>query len=224
MRSVGYIGGRSINLALSTRGWTALEKVGLTQEIEAISIPMYGRVIHQKDGSTDYQPYGKENEAIYSVSRGELNKRLVELADNFDNVKFHFNQFCQNVDLQKGEATFLNTETQQLTSVKDEMIIGTDGAFSKVRASMYTMPRFDYQQFYINYGYKELTIPAGPNGSFLIDKKANARASETLLPFICSLFFLRCSPFLLMVFVYYIILVYFEHIVMSMSLCPQGIF
>jgi len=123
MRSVGYIGGRSINLALSTRGWTALEKVGLTQEIEAISIPMYGRVIHQKDGSTDYQPYGKENEAIYSVSRGELNKRLVELADNFDNVKFHFNQFCQNVDLQKGEATFLNTETQQLTSVKDEMII-----------------------------------------------------------------------------------------------------
>jgi kynurenine 3-monooxygenase len=172
MRSVGYIGGRSINLALSTRGWTALEKVGLTQEIEAISIPMYGRVIHQKDGSTDYQPYGKENEAIYSVSRGELNKRLVELADNFDNVKFHFNQFCQNVDLQKGEATFLNTETQQLTSVKDEMIIGTDGAFSKVRASMYTMPRFDYQQFYINYGYKELTIPAGPNGSFLIDKNA----------------------------------------------------
>jgi len=172
MRSVEYIGGRSINLALSTRGWTALEKVGLTKEIEAISIPMYGRVIHQKDGSTDYQPYGKENEAIYSVSRGELNKKLVELADNHDNVNFHFNHFCQNVDLQKSEATFLDTSTQKLTTVKDEMIIGTDGAFSRVRASMYTMPRFDYQQFYINYGYKELTIPAGPNGSFLIEKFA----------------------------------------------------
>ena len=101
MRKVGYIGGRSINLALSTRGWTALEKIGLADEIHKIAIPMYGRTIHSIDGSIHYQPYGKENQAIYSVSRGELNQRLVELADSFPEIDFHFEHFCKNVDFKK---------------------------------------------------------------------------------------------------------------------------
>lgn len=172
MRKVGYIGGRSINLALSQRGWSAIEKVGLKDEINEIAIPMYGRVIHQRDGSKDYQPYGKENQAIYSVSRGELNKKLVELADNFENVSFHFDHFCTHVDFDNNKAIFNQANTTKSVEVSSDLILATDGAYSKVRLAMQGLQRFNYWQHYIDYGYKELTIPAGPENSFLIEKNA----------------------------------------------------
>ncbi len=172
MRKHGYIGGRSINLALSTRGWTALEKIGLSDEIEKIAIPMFGRTIHMADGKVNYQPYGKENQAIYSVSRGELNKRLVELADSFENVDFHFNHFCQKINFDDSQANFIHTESNLEVNVKSDLIMGTDGAFSKVRAAMQSLPRFQYSQYYIDYGYKELHFPSGPNGEFLLDKNS----------------------------------------------------
>lgn len=171
-RAVGYVGGRSINLALSVRGWTALEKIGLKEEVEKIAIPMYGRTIHQKNGVVNYQPYGQDNQAIYSVSRGDLNKRIVELADEFENVHFHFNHFCQKVDFQNKKVYFLNTVNNEELEVDTDWIIGTDGAFSRVRQSMMPLPRFQYSQYYIDYGYKELHIPAGENGQFLIDKNS----------------------------------------------------
>jgi kynurenine 3-monooxygenase len=171
-RAVGYIGGRSINLALSVRGWTALEKIGLKEEVEKIAIPMYGRTIHQKNGEVNYQPYGQDNQAIYSVSRGDLNKRIVELADEFENVHFHFNHFCQKIDFKNKKVHFLNTLNNEELEVDTDWIIGTDGAFSRVRQSMMPLPRFQYSQFYIDYGYKELHIPAGENGQFLIDKRS----------------------------------------------------
>jgi kynurenine 3-monooxygenase len=172
MRQVGYIGGRSINLALSQRGWTALEKIGLSDEIQKIAIPMYGRTIHGIDGSINYQPYGKENQAIYSVSRGELNKRMVELADSFPEVDFHFNHFCKNIDFYSNEICFTTGENNDEVKVNSDFILGTDGAFSKVRAAMQALPRFQYSQYYIDYGYKELFIPAGANGEFLLDKNS----------------------------------------------------
>lgn len=172
MRKVGYIGGRSINLALSTRGWTALEKIGLAEEINKIAIPMYGRTIHGIDGSINYQPYGKKNQAIYSVSRGELNQRMVELADSFPEVDFHFDHFCKNVDFKSNEITFTNTINNQDIKLNTDFILGTDGAFSRVRLAMQALPRFQYSQFYIDYGYKELFIPSGPKGEFLLDKNS----------------------------------------------------
>jgi kynurenine 3-monooxygenase len=172
MRKVGYIGGRSINLALSTRGWTALEKIGLADEIHKIAIPMYGRTIHGIDGSINYQPYGKENQAIYSVSRGELNKRMVELADSFSEVDFHFDHFCKNVDFKNNMITFNQSETNQDIELNSDFVLASDGAFSRVRLAMQAMPRFQYSQYYIDYGYKELFIPAGPNGEFLLDKNS----------------------------------------------------
>lgn len=172
MRKMGYIGGRSINLALSTRGWTALEKIGLADEIHKIAIPMYGRTIHGIDGSINYQPYGKENQAIYSVSRGELNKRMVELADSFPEVDFHFEHFCTNIDFNKNEISFSKGAERTETKVNTDFILGTDGAFSRVRLAMQAVPRFQYSQYYIDYGYKELFIPAGPNGEFLLDKNS----------------------------------------------------
>ena len=81
MRKTDLIAGRSINLALSDRGIKALEEVGLMDEIRKICIPMHGRFMHNTDGSTAYQPYGKEGQYINSVSRGELNCKLIDLAD-----------------------------------------------------------------------------------------------------------------------------------------------
>jgi kynurenine 3-monooxygenase len=81
MRKTSIIAGRSINLALSDRGWRGLEGVGIAEEIKKIGIPMYGRFIHHKDGTTGYQPYGKDNQAIYSVSRADINMKLMDLAE-----------------------------------------------------------------------------------------------------------------------------------------------
>jgi len=137
MRKDGFVGGRSINLAMSTRGWKALEKAGIAEQIKADAVAMNGRMMHAIDGTTTYQPYGKKGQAIYSVSRGGLNLALINIADSYPTVRFHF-----------------------------------DGAFSSVRSTLQRTPRFDYQQDYLDHGYKELEIPAGPNGSFLIEKNA----------------------------------------------------
>ena len=52
--------GRSINLALSTRGLFALEQVGLKEEVVRHAVPMRGRIIHHPDGRLAFQPYGEE--------------------------------------------------------------------------------------------------------------------------------------------------------------------
>ena len=92
MRKISMSAGRSINLALSDRGWKGLEGVGIADEIKKIAIPMYGRSIHHKDGTIVYQPYGKDNQAIYSVSRAEINMKLMDLAEQQPNIKFHFDK------------------------------------------------------------------------------------------------------------------------------------
>ncbi|MCD6018962.1 MAG: FAD-dependent monooxygenase [Bacteroidetes bacterium] len=171
MREADIIAGRSINLALSDRGWRGLEGVGIADEIKKIAIPMYGRSIHMKDGSSTYQAYGKDNQAIYSVSRGGINMRLMDLAEQQPNVKIHFEERCDKIDRRTNELFFHNTNTDTTSHVKSDFILGSDGAFSAVRTQMQLQSdRFDYQQFYIDCGYKELVIPAGANGEHLIEK------------------------------------------------------
>jgi kynurenine 3-monooxygenase len=171
MRKANIVAGRSINLALSDRGWRGLEGVGIADEIKKIAIPMYGRAIHMKDGSSSYQAYGKDNQAIYSVSRGGINMRLMDLAEQQDNVTLHFEERCDKLDRKTNEVTFFNTNSNTSKTVKSDLILGSDGAFSAVRTQMqFQTDRFDYQQFYIDAGYKELVIPAGPNGEHLIEK------------------------------------------------------
>ena len=172
IRQVDFIGGRSINLALSNRGWKALEIVGMTESIEEISIPMSGRMMHSIDGDLSYQAYGKEGEAIYSVSRGELNKRLVLKAAEHPNVKFFFDERCLDVDLDKVEIEFKNEKTGETKRVNGERIYATDGAFSAIRGRMQKTDRFDYSQTYMTHGYKELTIPPNADGSHKLDKNA----------------------------------------------------
>lgn len=173
MRKTVMSAGKSINLALSDRGWKGLEGVGIADEIRKIAIPMYGRFIHHKDGSTAFQPYGKDNQAIYSVSRAEINMRLMDLAEQKAGVKIHFNERCANIHRQSLEAEFENAETHAITKVKSDILFGSDGAFAASRLNMQlTSDRFEYNQHYISAGYKELIIPPGPNGEFKIEKNA----------------------------------------------------
>jgi kynurenine 3-monooxygenase len=170
MRQEKMVAGRSINLALSDRGLLALEKVGLAEEIKKISIPMHGRFIHNLDGSTAFQPYGKEGQYINSVSRAELNEKLISVAEQ-NGVQIIFHEKCTVIDWKENEIEFVNTITENSTDVNADVIFAADGAFSGARLQHQLQhDRFDYQQHYINCGYKELTIPAGPNNSFLMEK------------------------------------------------------
>lgn len=171
MRSKGYAGGRSINLALSHRGWKALELAGVSDLVHERAIPMYGRMIHHVDGTTNYQPYGRKDQAIYSVSRGGLNLALLEAASNVKNITFNFQSACTGVDLDTCALQVADT-TGQLQKKEFDLIFGTDGAYSPVRYSLQHSPRFNYNQHYLEHGYKELTIPAGENGNFLLEKNA----------------------------------------------------
>lgn len=168
-RRADYKGGRSINLALSDRGWKALEKVGLKSAIEEIAIPMYGRMLHDVDGSLSFMPYGKEKQAIYSVSRGELNLRLIEAAAQHPNLNLLFEHGIEKVDFEQQKIMLSTPEGAKESSY--DRIIGADGAFSAVRDSMMkSSDRFNYSQSYIPHGYKELSIPPGKVKKWQIDK------------------------------------------------------
>ena len=172
MRKEDMVAGRSINLALSDRGIKALEEVGLMDEIRKICIPMHGRFMHNTDGSTAYQAYGKEGQYINSVSRGELNCKLMELAEQ-NGVEINFNEKCESIDWKKDKIFFENTLNNKLQTTNYKLVFGSDGAFSAARLTHQLQhDRFQYQQYYIDFGYKELTIPAGENGTFLLEKNA----------------------------------------------------
>ena len=172
MRKEDMIAGRSINLALSDRGIKALEEVGLMDEIRKICIPMHGRFLHNMDGSTAYQPYGNEGQFINSVSRGELNKKLMDLAEQHG-AEIIFNEMCTSINWQKDEICFENMLNHKHQTSNFKLAFGSDGAFSAARLTHHLQyDRFQYQQYYIDFGYKELNIPPGENGSFQLEKNA----------------------------------------------------
>src|SRR5574337_669772 len=130
MRKNRMSAGKSINLALSDRGFRGLDGIGIGDEIRKIAIPMYGRFIHNADGSTAFQPYGKKGQAINSVSRGGINMKLMDLAEAQPNVKLMFNERCSHVDAKSGTSSFVNEETHHATNVVSDLTFGSDGAFS----------------------------------------------------------------------------------------------
>jgi kynurenine 3-monooxygenase len=172
MRRVRISAGRSINLALSTRGIYALREAGVWPEIEKIIIPMRGRVMHAVSGELTFQPYGKdETEVINSVSRAELNIALMNAAEQ-RGVEIHFDQRCTGFDLRSGAMHFRNEEDGAKLTLASELIIGTDGASSAIRTEFLKLPRFNFSQQYLDYGYKELTIPATPDGRHRMETHA----------------------------------------------------
>ena len=167
MRQVQISAGRSINLALSHRGFRALEWVGLAQKIYEIALPMEGRRIHNLDGKVHFQPYGLEGQAIYSVSRRALNILLLNAAEEAG-VSIHFRHVCREIDWKSRKITFFREEDQKTIEVSPPLVFGCDGAFSACRMAMLRLNRFNYSQLYLQHGYKELTIPPR-EGSWALD-------------------------------------------------------
>lgn len=170
MRKEPISAGRSINLALSDRGIAALRKVGMDEYMLAEAVPMYGRMIHTISGETKLLPYsGRQGEYINSVSRAGLNIALMNEAERYGNVEFHFNERCTDVDFGNAAVKFASGK-----AVSADTIIATDGAGSVVRQAMMHggVERFDFSQSWLEHGYKELHIPPGLNGEFLLEKNA----------------------------------------------------
>lgn len=170
LRKVEMDGGRSINLALSNRGLQALSKVGLSEEVRDLCIPMQGRMIHDLKGNTRFSPYsGREDEYINSISRTGLNALLLDKAESYSNLDLFFNAGVLDIDVQKSKIKYHYLD-QDVTEEFD-VIIGTDGAGSVVRNALKTFlgDDFQYSSDMLKSSYKELEIPAGPNNDFLID-------------------------------------------------------
>lgn len=171
-RAENYVSGRSINLAISARGIHALERAGLGEQLLTRGIRMPGRMIHPIAGSPAFQPYSHDaNRAINSVSRSELNLLLLHAACNERTVEARFELRCVKVDSAAPSATFARSDgsTERLDA---DLIVGADGAYSAVRGAMQKTDRFDFSQSYLGHGYKELMIPARPDGSFAMDRNA----------------------------------------------------
>ena len=123
-------------------------------------------------GELTFQPYGKnEAEVINSISRAELNIALMTAAEE-QGATIHFNQRCTGYDLKTGAIRLRNEETGEETTRATEVVIGCDGSASAIRAEMLKLNRFNFSQQYLDYGYKELTIPAGPEGEHLLETHA----------------------------------------------------
>ena len=196
LRERGSEEGRSINLALSTRGIRSLENVGLAERVKEIVIPMHGRMMHDRSGKLSFLPYGTTGQYINSISRGGLNQILMDEAEQLG-VRFQFRHRCVAVDFQNTSATFNVDEGKSSTHAFD-LLVGADGAFSAVRSSMQVTDRFNYSQHYLEHGYKELKIPPvggapvleqhalhiWPRESFMMIALPNPDATFT-----CTLFF-----------------------------------
>ena len=170
MRNEKISAGRSINLALSDRGLLALEKIGLADEIKKIAIPMHGRYIHNIDGSSAFQPYGKEGQYINSVSRSTLNIQLMNVAEAHG-IEIYFNHKCTGIDWKSNTIIFETLNHEETTNGKQEinfeLLFAADGAFSAARLQHQLQhDKFNFQQYYIDCGYKELTIPPTADGNF----------------------------------------------------------
>ncbi len=176
MRKKSMSAGRSINLALSNRGLRSLAEAGVEQDVLPLLIPMHGRMLHPLDAPLSLVSYsGRQNEYINSVSRGGLNKILLEKAEATGKVAFHFDVSCTEADIETGIIQLKNLKTGEQFNDSAEVVFGTDGANSSIRNAFLKESaryRFDFSIQYLRTGYKELEIPAGDNGSYRIEKNA----------------------------------------------------
>lgn len=161
--------GRSINLAISNRGWKALQELEIEKEVRKLAIPLYQRAMHVRGKKMYFQPYGKAGEAIYSIPRGLLNRKMIDLAEAAG-AKFHFEEKVWDVDLAQASLFTGRSEKEEWKEKQFDRVFGADGAFSRVRHKMQRQSRFNLSQEFIEVGYKELRIPANSDGSHKLDK------------------------------------------------------
>ncbi len=163
--------GRSINLAMSDRGWKALRKVGIEDQVKELAIPLDKRALHVIGKPLYFQQYGKEGQAIWSISRGVLNRRMIDLAEK-EGAIFRFDEKVWDISLHEAKLFTGETEKGEWEEYQFDMVFGCDGAFSRIRHKMQRRSRFDYSQDFIDVGYKELTIPANADGSHKLEKNS----------------------------------------------------
>jgi kynurenine 3-monooxygenase len=172
MRRVHMRAGRSINLALSARGIHALTQAGLWKDMQKIVIPMKGRMMHSTTSEITFQPYGRtESEVINSISRADLNIALMNAAEE-RGVKVHFQKRCNGIDLRSTVLELHDERTDEKQSVAARVVVGCDGSASVIRGEMLKRPRFNFSQQCLDYGYKELTIPAARGGKHALEPNA----------------------------------------------------
>jgi kynurenine 3-monooxygenase len=178
MRREGVAGGRSINLALSDRGIAALREVGMDKSVLAESVSMHGRMIHSPSGETKLLPYsGRKGEYINSISRGGLNIALINEAERYAEVRFHFHKRCVDFDFTNGKAEFADGD-----AASADTVIATDGAGSAVRQAMERQVEgFSFTSTFLEHGYKELHIPARNDWPADVQPPAAADGSNGLI-------------------------------------------
>jgi kynurenine 3-monooxygenase len=173
-RVAGAESGRSINLAISERGLAALAEVGLAETVLEQSLPMRGRMLHDSHGSLTFQAYSADGtRAINSVSRAGLNNLLLDAAAAHAEVRLHFGHRLVDLDLGSSQPrlTFerLGAQPGQRTA---DLVVGADGAYSEVRLLLQRQEASQCTQSFLDYGYKELTIPPTDDGGFALDPGA----------------------------------------------------
>jgi kynurenine 3-monooxygenase len=172
-RSGEVAAGRSINLAMSSRGIKALQHAGVYEEIEPLLLPMRGRMIHKRGGQKELQRYGqREDELIYSVSRAELNKILIDSAERRHGVEIRFLQEAAVYDPDDRSIVVNNLADASEFSIIDKPIIAADGAGSVVRRAFGDSELISATESLLPHSYKELAIAAGDDGAFRLEKDA----------------------------------------------------
>jgi kynurenine 3-monooxygenase len=201
-RLVDAVGGRSINLALASRGIRGLKLAGVLERVMGFAIPMRGRMVHEHDGTAELQLYGvRPEEVIYSVSRAELNRELIEAADAHPNVAFRFGQLCIGFAHEKNVLEMRDEVTGHVYHADAQPGIATDGAGSPVRDALVAREVASVREEPLDHDYKELTIPPRegkpalevnalhiwPRGGFMLIALPNPDGSFTATLFLARL-------------------------------------
>lgn len=163
--------GRSINLAMSTRGLDALRRVGLADTVIAAGVPMKGRMMHDTGGHLTFQPYGTDPaHVLQSVDRDALTNTLLDAVDTRDNITVHYGCIVRDINIKDHYVLYEQAgENRQLPY---DAIYGADGAYSTVRLRLQKTGRFDFEQEFLSHGYKELVIPASAGGGYQLEPNA----------------------------------------------------
>ena len=196
-RKAGFLGGRSINLALAERGWHGLRLAGLAETLRPLAVMMRGRMVHALDGSTNLQRYGRDDsEVIWSINRGRLNMTLLDAAESAG-ARIHFDQRLAGVDW-KSSTLHLADGSDATRTHESATIIGADGAGSALRATMAQARELGERFEPLDHSYKELEIPPRdgrfamepnalhiwPRGNYMCIALPNAESSFTVTLFL----------------------------------------
>ncbi len=164
--------GRSINMALAARGIRGLKLAGMLDRVMPLTIPMRGRMVHEHDGAAELHMYGvRPEEVIYSVSRADLNRRLIEAAAELPGVEFQFGQLCFGFAHEKDVLEFRDEQTGRIHPAAAQPTIATDGGGSAVRRALVERQVATVREEPLDHDYKELTIPSR-DGKHVMDPNA----------------------------------------------------